>query len=176
VILLGAGFFATAHLGYEIHDPAIGRFASIETADRLRAIGRDRERRWRRAPRGAVEQWRPEDQYLSEGLWHVERRNDAYADGDLATAWGENRILETYYAPVLETPPGVPGPGHRWPAAQRKTVAVQPGDPAVFVSDAHPYPIYTWPRERFWAIIASICLLTLLMSLIAARRVGSPQR
>jgi VanZ family protein/uncharacterized membrane protein YqjE len=169
VLLLGAGFFSAAHLGYEIADPRIGRFASVVSAEDLLTIGRDRAQAWPRTSAPARGFGR-EDQYLSEGLWHVERRNDAYADGDWTTAWGENRILETYYAPVLETPPGVRPPGHRWPQTQRETVELRPADPATFVSDAHPYPIYAWEKRRFWAIIAVLAVLILVTAHGAGRR------
>ena len=62
-----------------------------------------------------------EDHYLTEGLWHVQRRNQAWDSADAAAAWRENRILEKFYAPVLDTPTYAGPTGHRWPAAQRAT-------------------------------------------------------
>jgi hypothetical protein len=55
-----------------------------------------------------------EDQYRSEGEAHVRARNGAWERGDVATAWGENLVLERYYAPVLDTPSHISKTGHRW--------------------------------------------------------------
>ncbi len=84
-----------------------------------------------------------EDHYLSEGWWHVEARNRASSAGHARAAWGENRILEAFFAPVLDTPSYISRTGHRWSAEQREHTRAQvqnPGEP--YVSDAHPYPIY----------------------------------
>ena len=81
-----------------------------------------------------------EDQYLGEALWHVRRRNEAAAAGDVFAAWRENRILETFYTPVLDTPTYVSRAGFRWPAEQRVNIerqALDDGRP--YVSEAEPY-------------------------------------
>jgi hypothetical protein len=89
-----------------------------------------------------------EDQYLTEGLWHVQRRNQASSAGDMAEAWRENRILERFYAPILEAPTYADPSGHRWSAEQRAEAAGRPGvDRAPSASDAYPYPLYVWPGE-----------------------------
>ena len=86
-----------------------------------------------------------EDHYLSEGQWHVQRRNEALGDGDSSAAWNENLILEEFYAPVL-------GLGSRWMPEQREQVAATvPVDPSAYVSDAEPYPIFTVSRWQWWA-------------------------
>ena len=56
---------------------------------------------------------------MSEGLLHVQERNRQWDAGNPTAAWFENRILEKYFAPVLDTPSYVSRTGHRWPAAQR---------------------------------------------------------
>src|SRR4029079_16355552 len=55
-----------------------------------------------------------EDQYMTEGVTHVQERNRLLTAGDVSGAWKENRILEKYYAPVLDTPSYVSRTGHRW--------------------------------------------------------------
>lgn len=140
-------FFQSVHVGYEIGDPEIGVFRSRYTASALASAARDRTERWRGAP--PVFQrliWR-EDQYLTEGLWHVQRRNQAWAAHDLATAWRENRILEKFYAPVLETPTYADAKGHRWPAAQREAAAAHAG--AGRGHFTYRYPLYIWPLTSF---------------------------
>ena len=62
-----------------------------------------------------------EDQYLTEALWHVRERNEAVDVGDTLTAWRENRILEKFYAPLLDVP-AINGE-YRWPPEQRALTA-----------------------------------------------------
>ena len=148
LVLAGAGFVDRVHLGYEIADEQIGVFRSRSDARMLKAATGERPARWRRTPppqRGFAR----EDHYLSEGLWHVQRRNTAITDGDAATAWGENLILETYYAPVLDR-------GSRLSPEQRTEIErrVHTVFARDFVSTAPPYPIYIAPRGRFWVTTA----------------------
>lgn len=175
VLLLGAGFFATAHLDYQIQDPEIGTFVSIDTGDALVARGMERRDRWRHRPALTQPRIGREDQYLSEALWHVRRRNDAYADQDFVSAWSENRILEKFYTPVLDMPSYASATGLRWPEAQRQTVdAGRRRQPSVtFVSQAHPYPIHPWSKATYWAAVGVACAGTLLVARGIDRRVPS---
>jgi hypothetical protein len=159
-----AGFFGSLHLGHLVHDGEIGTFDSRYTAERLLELSAERAETWRRDPPLTWRRLSREDQYLTEGLVHVERRNSAWAAADIETAWAENRILEKYFAPVLDTPSYVTLTGHRWPSAQRedadrRTAASRTLD---YVSDAYPYPLYKWPRPYFWAVaiaLAAACLI-----------------
>jgi VanZ family protein len=150
-------FFDSVHLGHEVHDPRIGSFASIYTADELRWHAADREVRWRTEPPVDRTRLGREDQYRTEGIQHVQERNRAWERGDFAAAWRENLILETYYAPVLER-------GHQWPHEQRADASSRASAPAAFTSRAYPYEVYTWPALTFWSSIlaaaAAIVLLT----------------
>jgi hypothetical protein len=49
---------------------------------------------------------------IGGSIWHVQRRNEAWAGGDRATAWNEYRFLEVFFAPVLDTPSYVSKTGH----------------------------------------------------------------
>lgn len=139
-------FFQTVHVGYDVHDPEIGSFRSHYSAAELADAARDRAARWRSAPPVVQRRLWREDHYLTEALWHVQRRNGAWASGDAVTAWRENRILETFYAPVLETPTYADPAGHRWTAAQRADAAARVGGALQpYASDAYAYPLYTWP-------------------------------
>jgi len=147
-VVVFALFFLTVHVGRDVRDPEIGSFRSRYTAVELVSLGRDRAERWRVRPPLAQRRLSREDQYLSEGLWHVQRRNQAWGAGDVSTAWRENRILEKFYAPILESPTYADPSGHRWPAEQSADAALRPGvDRAPSVSDAYPYPLYVWPDE-----------------------------
>jgi hypothetical protein len=170
VVVLGAGFFSTAHLGYEISDPEIGVFASIDSAEVLLDRGRGRQARWRVQPPLTLSRLGREDQYLSEALWHVRRRNDAYADGDMTVAWNENRILETFYAPVLDVPTYADQSGHRWPIAQQREAEARRVRSVAFRSDAHPYPIYAWPKWAFWMVVGVGCAVTFWLARTRDRR------
>ena len=139
-------FFLTVHVGHDVEDAEIGAFRSRYTAAELAVLARDRAERWRARPPLVQRRLSREDQYLTEGLWHVQRRNQAWGAGDVADAWRENRILEKFYAPILEAPTYAEPLGHRWSDEQRADAAGRPGvDRAPSVSDAYPYPLYAWP-------------------------------
>jgi hypothetical protein len=147
-----AFFLDGVHLGHEISDPGTPRFKSRYTSDRLEAEARDRSERWRSTPPTTLVRLSREDQYMDEGLWHIRRRNEAWASNDFAAAAGENRILERFFAPVLDTPsyaaPGI----SRWPAPQREDAERRATGHTEYISHAEPYPLFLWPRGRFWLI------------------------
>jgi hypothetical protein len=158
------GFFSTVHLGYEVQDGLGSTFRSHYTREGLEAADRDRSERWRRAPPLVQRRVSREDQYLSEALWHVERRNRAWAAGDDFAAWRENLILESFYAPVLDHPSYAGPSGLRWPPEQRTQAArrtVRMMGP--YESDAEPYAIYTWPTWIVWAVLMGAGGLLLLV-------------
>ena len=176
VTFVFALFFQAAFLGYEIRDPPVGVFRSRYTTAELQSSARERSERWREAPPLAVGRVSREDQYLSEALWHVRRRNQAATLGDLFGAWRENRILETFYAPVLDRPTYLNRAGFRWPAAQRlDTERRAQDDGRPYLSEAEPYRIYAWPKSTFWMAIALVIAITIVLCVAADRR-GSDGR
>lgn len=139
--LLFATFFYVVHVGHEVNDPEIGSFRSHYTASELLGNAADRAERWRTSPLTTLRRYSREDQYMSEGLWHIQARNEA--GDDPLTQWRENQILEKYFQPVLDFPTYNTPKGGRWPEEQRKNVgAVAAGDTRPWVSRANPYPIY----------------------------------
>ena len=139
--LVFAIFFYVVHVGHEVRDPAIGAFLSRYTASELLANAADRARRWRTEPLTTLRRYSREDQYMSEGLWHMQARNEA--GNDPLTQWRENLILERYFEPVLDFPTYNTPKGGRWPQEQRNNVgAVAAGDTRPWVSRANPYLIY----------------------------------
>jgi hypothetical protein len=166
-VLTFALFLDGVHLGHEIHDPGTPRFRSRYTSDGLAAKARVRAERWRSAPPATLVRWSREDQYLDEGLWHIRRRNQLWEANDLAAAWGENQILEKFFAPVLDTPSyAVPGIS-RWPAPQRAEAEQRrPPDNAPYSSRAEPYPLFLWPRGVFW-LAAVACVATPVLAGVA---------
>ncbi|MEX2662233.1 MAG: VanZ family protein [Vicinamibacterales bacterium] len=162
-LLTFAAFFHVVHLGSNVTDDEIGTFTSRFNAERLLALQAGRAATWASAPPPTtLVRLSREDQYLSEGLEHVQARNELWTAGDVRGAWFENRILEKYYAPVLDTPTHA-GPGHRWDAVQRLDAEQRAGGPGGFVSEAYPYRLYAWPPLVFW---------TGVLLLIAAIRVA----
>jgi VanZ family protein len=154
--LVFATFVSQIHLGYAIDEPAIGRFHSHYTPERLFALQAERAIRWKIDPPLTLRRLSQEDQYLDEGLWHVRRRNIV----DAAESWRENLILERYFAPVLDTPTYASPEGNRWTAEQRAAMESRIGSSAInFVSGAEPYPIVNWPRPAFWATVLLIAAL-----------------
>ena len=114
-------FLNCVHLGYEIVDPEAGTFRSIYTRRRARRAGaRSRQALGSRSAARAA------GAAVARGSVH-ERGAAARAGAQPAVgcrrrataAWFENRILEKYFAPVLDTPSYVSRTGHRWPPAQR---------------------------------------------------------
>lgn len=144
-LALLAAFALTVHVGYQVSDPAIGIFVSRYTPAQLTALSRDRADRWRRDPPVTIHRFGREDQYLSEGLWHVQRRNSAWESGDLAAAWRENLILETFFGPVLDARTYASASAQRWPAEQRAAAASRPGvDRRPAASDDYRWPLYVF--------------------------------
>jgi hypothetical protein len=157
-ILAFALFFHVVHLGYDVRDDEIGMFKSRYSMSTLESLATAKREEWRIHPLPLVlQRVSREDQYMTEGVTHVQERNEQLTANDPAAAWKENRILEKYYAPVLDTPSYVSRAGHRWSPEQRADVASRvSGTDTGYVSAANPYPIYAWSREWFW--IASIGL------------------
>ena len=165
-----ARFLNAVHLGYEIRDPETPRFKSRYTSEGLAAEARERTERWRTAPPATLVRLSREDQYMDEGLWHIRRRNESWQANDFAAAWGENRILERFFAPVLDTPSYAAPAVSRWPplatvarsaevAAQREDAEKRrPAENTEYVSHAEPYPLFPWPRGAFW-LAAIACAL-----------------
>ena len=141
--LLFAAFLYFVHVGHEVRDPAIGVFRSRYTASELLANATDRDQRWRTEPLTTLRRYSREDQYMSEGLWHIQARNEA--GDDPLTQWKENLILEQYFQPVLDFPTYNTPHGGRWPQEQRDHIrAIAAADTRPWVSRANPYPIYAW--------------------------------
>ncbi len=166
-IIVLAAFVHIVHLGREIDDPDIGAFGSRFSVEQLQAMSADRASRWLTAP--PLE--RPprmsrEDQYMTEGLQHVQARNEAWDRGDVTEAFRENLILERYFAPVLDTPSYVSATGHRWHPDQRADAEVRAGaaPEEPFTSEAYPYPLYYWSPVALWALALSAAAALLLVS------------
>lgn len=162
LVTLGFAFFIDqVHRGYVIERADIGVFRSHYTVEQLGELSRDRSARWQHQPPTTFKRLSREDQYMDEGLWHVRRRN---AVGD-KEAWTENRILEEFYAPVLDTPSYTSMTGHRWAPEHRANLeVVAAADPTVIESAAQPYPIYAIPRWQLWSAAGSAILLMALAS------------
>jgi hypothetical protein len=154
-----AVFFHAVHLGHVVSAGDSVTFRSRYGPDELKRIGANRAVAWRDQVVPVPPRLSREDQYMSEGLWHVQWRNRRWDAGDIASAWAENSILEEFYAPVLDTPSYVSPTGHRWPPGQRVDAeqrATSSSVPARYESAAHQYPIYTWPPLAFWGAVVAL--------------------
>jgi hypothetical protein len=166
LVLSLAAFFHAVHLGHDIADDEIGVFKSRYSKERLSAIAAEKLEVWRTQPLPLVlRRVSREDQYMSEGVTHVQERNEQLAAGNVHAAWNENRILEKYYAPVMDTPSYVSRTGHRWSAAQRDDVEARwragqdSTASAAYVSAANPYPIYSWRPGWLWALALALAAI-----------------
>jgi hypothetical protein len=144
-LALFACFLFIVHVGYEVRDPEIGTFVSRFTAAQLAALAKERGAQWQTSPPVVIHRLSREDQYLSEGLWHVQRRNEAWTNGDIAAAWRENLILEKFFVPVLDAQTYAGATGQRWPAEQRAEAAFRPGVDRRPLSSTD----YRWPLHVF---------------------------
>lgn len=160
-VLVLAGFLSQAHLGFEIHDPEIGRFRSWYSSDGLRAAARNRAVAWDvpNPPTGR-EIWGLQDPYLEEAARHTQHRNESFRSGNWVLAWSANRILETYYAPYLDKrlPNGrnQRGAPHMLRQIEAKGA---PGDPERYESPVLRERIWIRPRDRpFLALAASVAI------------------
>ena len=156
VILAGATFVQIVHLGHQVYEPDIGMFVSRFSSDELQALSADRAARWRTRPPVVTRRLAIEDHYLSEGMWHVQARNQASTADDPFTAWRENRMLEVYFAAVLDASSYLSRVPPRWPPEQRAAMASRVADdPGIYISRAAPYPIYTWSPIVYWSFVAA---------------------
>ena len=156
-ILAGASFIAAIHLGYA-NQLGSSTWRSRFSISELNRLSRERNERWSHggAPR-TLRRLSREDQYLAEGIWHVQRRNEAAGAGNTLAAWRENLILEQFYSPVLDWPSYAASSSSRWPQAQRDNVGADVSlDTRSYVSGAEPFPLFTWGRWRFWLTVAGI--------------------
>ena len=159
VIVATAAFVHVVHFGYEIRDSRVGVFRSRFAADTLAAASADRMTRWREAPPAVLRPLSREDQYLAEGLWHLQRRNEQSAANNGWAAWRENIILENYYEPILAFPSYGAPTGGRWSPEQRAAAARAGQAPGWYVSDAQVVPILTWNRGAFWTAVLAVVLV-----------------
>jgi len=120
-----------------------------------------------------------EDQYLSEGILHVQERNVRWSAGDHSSAWRENLILETYYRPVLGVSyPQAGATIHAWPAEQRADAerrareAMRTG----YVSAADKGFIRTWPWTGLWAGALLLAALMVAAGFAGERRLATGAR
>jgi hypothetical protein len=171
-----AAFFHAVHLGHDIADDEAGVFESRYSRARLVQLQAERQARWQvEPPPRTLRRLSREDQYLTEGIQHAQWRNRMWDAGDALAAWNENRILEKYYAPVLDLRSYAAPGGVRWPEAQRqdagqRALARRAGAPAAgYVSRAYPYPIVSWNPAVFWTAIALLCAIMLVVLRMLAR-------
>jgi hypothetical protein len=131
-------------------------FRSRYSAPQLAEVSAARAEQWRDQPPLTWRRFSQEDQYFSEAIAHVRRRNERWGEGNLLAARQENLILERYYAPVLDAPSYVSASGHRWPAGQRAQ-AESLATPEFFIyeSDALPYAVFAWPVWLYWLAVAA---------------------
>jgi hypothetical protein len=172
VLVTFSSFVYSVHAGYQVVDEHVGAFRSRYTRETLHALARDRTERWRTRPPVALERLSREDQYMDEALWHIRRRNLAWSEGDVHRAWGENRILEKFFEPMLDTPTYAGLNGHRWPREQRADAEARASSypSSAFVSDAEPYPILVWPHAAFWTVVAAAAATIAAWTRIASSR------
>jgi VanZ family protein len=158
ILSLGA-FIDSVHLGHRIEFDG-GAFKSRYRTEQLEALAAARAAAWRAQPPMTWSRISREDQYMTEGVQHVQRRNEAWQANDIVTSWHENLILERFFAPVLDTPSFVSATGHRWiPGHRAEAASRYLAPPAQFESDADETPVFVWPRAVFWSITITLVVM-----------------
>jgi hypothetical protein len=172
-VVVFAGFFQSVHVGYAIAGDGWS-FRSCYPAASLDALSVDRTERWRHTFVERPKRLSAEDQYMTEGLWHVQQRNRAWDAGDIHAAWNENQILERFFAPVLDTPSYVSKTGHRWSVEHRADAENRvraAGRSGTYESNAHPSDIHVWPKRVYWTTVGLVALLLVSPMLFGRRAV-----
>ena len=159
-ILVVGAFFYSAHLGYMIEDPSIGRFRSWFDRESLLEAAQQRRQTWATQPPGDISPWQREDRFLTEAGWHTLHRNVSYEHGDDALALQANRILEAYYAPYLDLQSFRRTGDRRFPAhaLERVEAAAAAVDTATYVSPVLESRIYTWPSKPLCLVLIAVLL------------------
>jgi hypothetical protein len=170
-VLVLAGFVDVVHVGHVVRADGIGEFRSRYSEAELRRIAGDRAVRWTHDPPLVLVRFSRADQYLEEGLWHVQERNRRWSAGDIDAAWRENLILETYFAPVLDTLTYRAPDVHRWLPEQRADAQrrAMESEAPPYVSAAEPLPVVAWPRPLFWLATGGLAAALLVSGLRAPR-------
>lgn len=157
VVLAATAFVHAVHAGVEIADPSTGVFRSRYDATTLLHLSAERRAVWAaRSPAGSTRYSR-EDRYYAEAIAHVRQRNRLWDAGDPAGALQEQRILERYFAPILEL-------GHAWPPTQRGDAETRAGATVPAASDALGYPVLLWSPWWLWAMAISASAVILRRS------------
>lgn len=186
VFLLALGLFVrTAHLGFWVVDPEVGRFRSWHTSGELRLAAEDRGRRWAASMPTEVPIWGVADRYLAEAADHAMLRNTAWQQGDFPASWRENRILELYYSPFLDILSFQSKAPHRLPDAAREKLErrARRAYPIRSASPVRGRRVATWPsRSQLLAGTVALALLVAAAPELATRRrqrrgdVAAPER
>jgi VanZ family protein len=161
-----AAFFHIVHLGYRIDDEGTGSFTSRWSRSELLELQSKTEAAWKASPPPTtLVRLSRENQYLTEGVQHVRERNRLWDAGDVRGAWLENRILETYYEPVLDTPTHE-GAAHRWPSEQRADAESRAATAAAapYSSNAYPYRLFLWSKVAFWTVVVIAAIFTVRLN------------
>ena len=161
-----AVFLQCVHLGHEISDSDAGTFRSRYSAATLFDLSTERSRQWAAAPPLSGPRISREDHYLTEAMFHVQRRNNAGGAGFAGTQWREHLILEKFYAPVLTLP------GMSWPPEQRANVEAaavrSAANPSTadreYVGEPMPFPIYAWDPRWLWGTTLALLALFVVVA------------
>lgn len=178
-VLLSASFFDFAHLGHRIEDREGGLvLRSWVDGDRLRELSADRQRRWARQPPGRRGPLALEDYYMTAGVGHVQARNQALAEGREGDAWGEQRILERWYAPLLEIrgrSSGRPFDLPPWKRERLRAQALARAQSAVYESPALAGRVFLRPsRATLWSVASLLAIVGLALAFAPRRSPASP--
>ncbi len=166
VLLLGV-FIDTAHLGFVIDDPNIGRFRSWHSAEQLQRTATDRTQTWNVPnPPTGQEIFGIQDAYMEEAARHTQHRQESMRDGRLVMAWHANTILERYYAPYLDK--RLPKGGtHRLPPRARARLESEGAPrthPAGYESPVLRGRIWTRPPKKVFRAALALTVLALWMA------------
>ena len=126
--LLFAAFVYSVHIGVEIQEPRRRPFRSRYDASALAALAEARRAEWAASGTDPAAGSRSrEDQYLERGTPARAGAEPAVECRQHRAAWCENRILEKFYAPVLDDAVVPDAKGHAGRTNSARTRAGVPG-------------------------------------------------
>jgi hypothetical protein len=180
VVVLGfGGFYHCAHLGYLVRDEPEGLvFRSWYSPQELPAVAAERARRWAAGDLPSLDPLDHEDYFFVEGTSHVAHRNASLTAGDARTAWKEQRILERYYAPVLEQRGLHSGEALDLEPAHREDLRRQAGrlGGRAYSSPVLADRIILTPSKPAWWTGVGTAVAALLLAAVAGARPGAGRR
>jgi len=175
-------FIHCTHLGYLIHDSAIGSFHSRFSRTQLIHLSSTRDypreeqilkvrkkkfKKYTHTHGSLLEMWQKEDFYKTEAQFHTGARNRLFDEGHYFESQQENAILEKYYRPLILDS------DMRWGTQELKLLQSrrqsQGNDAWKFSSSMQKHIWIGMSKTTLWGIYGIIVILLIIISKLLVR-------